>query len=125
MYVQLQTAMEQVSNQLGQLTVQLSVATITELEVTVDDVPGVALGCKLPDKLKVLIHKWWLACWGASQTGLKTQFIQRLNEYIQSGIGKNDTDKGVTCKLNIKKRWLGPVPSSSGLPPLAQDGDVP
>lgn len=57
MYVQLQTAMEQVSNQPGQLTVQLSVAAVTELEVAEDDVPGAALGCKLPDKLKVLVLK--------------------------------------------------------------------
>lgn len=41
--------MERVSNQPGQLTVQLSVAAVAELEVTVDDVPGAALGRKLPD----------------------------------------------------------------------------
>ena len=49
--------MEQVSNQPGQLTVQLSVATVAELEVAEDDVPGAALGRKLPDKLKVLVLK--------------------------------------------------------------------
>ena len=44
MTVQMQTAMEQVSDQTGQLTVQLSAAAVAELELTEDDVSGAALG---------------------------------------------------------------------------------
>ena len=44
MTVQMQTAMEQVSDQSGQLTVQLSAAAVAELELTEDGVPGAALG---------------------------------------------------------------------------------
>ena len=75
--VQMQTAMEQVADQSGQLTVQLSAAAVAELELTEDDVPGAALGRKLPEELKV---PRWLACRGASRTGLKPQLIPAVCE---------------------------------------------
>jgi len=52
---------------------QTILATAAAEVVLTEDVPGGALadGNRQPDELKVPELKRWLACWGASRTGLK------------------------------------------------------
>ncbi len=51
--------------------------------------------------------------------GLEPQIVQRVKEYIRSGLGKRviNPDKG--ANLTVRKRRLGLVPGSRSLPPLA------
>ena len=94
-------------------------AAVAGVELTEDDVPGASLGMKQPEELKVPELKRWLACRGAMRSGLKCNLVQRVKEYISSGMAKRiiDPDKG--ANLEVKKRRLGVFPGSSGLPPLA------
>jgi len=87
-----------------------------EVVLTIEDVPGAALGNRQPDELKVSELKRWLACWGASRTGLKPQLVQRVKEYQRSGLAKRviDPDKG--ANLDVKRRRIGLVPGICNLP---------
>ena len=75
---------------------KLATAVAAEVALTEDDIPGAALGARQPEELKVPELKRWLACRGASRTGLKAQLVQRVNEDIQSGLSKRviDPDMG-------------------------------
>ena len=101
------------------MTEQATTADVAEVVLTEDDVPGAAIGKRLPEKLKVPELKRWLACQGASRTGLKPKLVQRVKEYVRSGLGKSviDPDKG--ANLTVKKRHLGLIPGRRSLPPLA------
>ena len=110
---------EQASNAKQQT--KLATAVVTE-----DDIPGAALGARQPEELKVPELKRWLACRGASRTGLKAQLVQRVKDYIRSGLSKRVIDPDNGANLDVKRRRLGLVPGSSSLPPLAPtDGWAP
>ena len=105
---------------------KLATAVAAEVALTEDDIPGAALGARQPEELKVPELKHWLACRGASRTGLKAQLVQRVKEYMQSGLSKCVIDPDNGANLDVKRRRLGLVPGSSSLPPLAPtDGWAP
>ena len=99
------------------------VASAVEIVLEEEDVPGASLGDRLPEELTVPELKRWLACRGASRTGHKQQLIERVKDYIQSGMNKHivDPDKGEN--MEVKRRRLGIVPGSGVLPPRAQKGE--
>ena len=61
---------------------KLATAVAAEVALTEDDIPGAALGARQPEELKVSELKRWLACRGASRTGLTAQLVQRVKEDI-------------------------------------------
>jgi len=66
-----------------------------------EDVPGAALGDRLPEELTVPELQRWLACRGASRSGCK-RLIQRVKDYIQSGMGKDIVDPDKAESMEVK-----------------------
>jgi len=94
-----------------------------EVVLVEEDVPGAALGDRLPEELTVPELQRWLACRGASRSGRKRQLIQRVRDYMQSGMSKHivDPDKGEN--MEVKRRRLVIVPGTCDLPALAPKGE--
>lgn len=95
-------------------SLQKMLASTTDV-VLLEDVPGASLGDRQPEELTVLELKWWLACRGATRSGLKA-LVQQVKDYIQSGLQKHiiDPDKGEN--MEVKRRCLGIVPGNHRLP---------
>ena len=72
---------------------KLATAVAAEVALTEDDIPGAAPGARQSEELKVPELKCWLACRGASRTGLKAQLVQRMKEDIRSGLSKHVIDQ--------------------------------
>ena len=51
-----------------------------------DDVPGAALGDRVPEQLKKDELKRWLQCHGDTVSGSKAELVRKIHNYISSEI---------------------------------------
>ena len=92
-------------------------ASAVEIVLEEEDVPGASLRDRLFEELTVPELKQWLACRAASRTGRKQQLIERVKNYLQSGMNKNIVDPNKGENMEVKRSHLGIVPGSCLLPP--------
>ncbi|CAH3019257.1 unnamed protein product [Porites evermanni] len=67
--------------------------------LTEDDVPGASLKGRKPEQLKNDELKGWLRCGGGSVSGTGVQLLERVKDYISSGLHLKvtDPDRGIHC----------------------------